>query len=101
MFLFYIKEGCTLSIRKALYGLATSARQWSLALGDVLKEMDFTASRADPDLWIKSSDDNTTYEYIASHVDDVIIVCKDPDKYINILKDNFPIRNIEKNLHTI
>ena len=94
---FDIKEGCAIRIRKALYGMATSARQWSLALGDVLKEMGFKASRADPDLWIKSSADGKSYEYIASHVDDVIIVCKDPDQYIEIIKKNFPIRKIEKN----
>ena len=52
-------EGCVIRIQKALYGLATSARQWSLALGDVLRDMGFTSSRADPDLWICLDEINT------------------------------------------
>jgi len=59
--------------------------------------MGVKVSRAYRDLWIKLSADGKSYEYIASHVDDVIIVCKDPDQYIEIIKKNFPIRKIEKN----
>ena len=89
------REGCVVIIKKALYGLATSARRWSLALGDVLREMGFKPSRADPDLWIKLSNDKTHHEYIATHVDDVIVASKGPETYISKLQEKFPIRNVE------
>ena len=57
--------------------------------------MGFRTSRADPDLWLKDSNDEKTYDYIATHVDDVICVSKNPERYIDILKSQFPIRNIE------
>ena len=91
------KTGCVVEVKKALYGLATSARQWSLALGDTLKSFGFTPSRADPDLWIKMSNDKTHYEYIATHVDDLIIASKNPLFYINELKKSYPLRNVEEN----
>ena len=90
------KEGSIVLVRKALYGLATSARRWSLTLGDAIKDMGFKPTRADPDLWIKSSEDNKRYEYIATYVDDIIIVAEEPTKYLEIIKSKFPIRNIEE-----
>ena len=73
---FGAKQGCKVILKKALYGLATSARQWNLKLGDALKALGFKPSRADADLWLKESADGTTYDYIATHVDDVICVGK-------------------------
>ena len=90
------KEGSIVLIKKALYGLATSARQWSLTLGDAIKNMGFVPTRADPDLWIKHDTKAGKYEYIATYVDDIIIVSRDPMKYIDIIKSKFPIRNIEE-----
>ena len=91
------KRGAKIIFKKALYGLSTSARQWNLTLGDAISEMGFKPTRADADLWIKSSDDENSYEYIATHVDDVICVGKNPLKYITELKKQFPIRNISEN----
>ena len=90
------KEGCIVLVKKALYGLATSARQWSLTLGDAIRDMGFKPTRADPDLWIKPSGDGKIYEYIATYVDDIIIVAKEPSKYLEIIKSKFPVRNIEE-----
>ena len=90
------KEGSTVIIKKALYGLATSARQWSLTLGEAIKEMGFKPTRADPDLWIKESENGDKYEYIATYVDDIIIVAKNPMEYLETIKHKFPIRNIEE-----
>ena len=84
-------------IKKALYGLSTSARQWSKKLGDSLRGMDFRPSRCDPDLWFKLKDDSSGYEYIATYVDDLIIVATKPKQYILPLQEQFPIRHIEMN----
>ena len=89
------RNGCVIEIKKALYGLSTSARQWSLELGDTIKSYGFVPSRADPDLWIKKSEDGSSYEYIATHVDDIVIAAKDPMQYIDKLKTVYPLRNVE------
>jgi len=91
------REGCKIIIKKALYGLATSARQWNLALGDMIRKLGFVPTRADPDLWIKDSPCGKGYEYIATYVDNIIIVSKDPKVYMNKIKEVFPIRNEEVN----
>ena len=91
------RQGCKIIFKKALYGLSTSARQWNLTLGDAIADMGFKPTRADADLWIKPSEDGKIYEYIATHVDDVICVGNNPEKYIEKLKEKFPIRNISSN----
>jgi len=45
--------GCIVIIRKALYGLKSSARAWYFALCDVLRDMGFTKSRIDGSFWYK------------------------------------------------
>eukprot|EP00957_Ditylum_brightwellii_P015719 1185301-Ditylum_brightwellii.AAC.1 len=56
--------------------------------------MKFTPSRADQDLWIKKSDLYNGYYYIATHVDDIIIVAKDPVEYMNHIKQHFNVRDV-------
>ena len=84
-------------IKKALYGLATSARQWNITLGDSIRNLGFTPTRADPDLWIILNEKEGKYEYIATYVDDLIIVAKQPMDYLDEIKKQYPIRNIEIN----
>ena len=59
--------------------------------------MGFTPTRADPDLWIKLNNSGNKYEYIATYVDDLIIVAEEPMNYLNSIKEKYPIRNIELN----
>lgn len=56
-----------------------------MALGDMIRSMGFKPSRVDPDLWMKETDSGEHYEYIATYVDDIIIVAKDPQTYMNQL----------------
>ena len=44
--------------------------------------MNFTPSRADPDLWMRLTTDGKGYDYIATYVDDLIIVAKEPKQYM-------------------
>jgi hypothetical protein len=53
----------TLVIVKALYGLKSSGLRWRERFANVLKEMGFTSSRAEPDTWMRDRGDH--YEYIA------------------------------------
>lgn len=47
------QEGRTLVIQKALYGLRSSGRMWWLRSNDILKELGFQASKAEPDIWMR------------------------------------------------
>ena len=56
-------EGHTLIIYKALYGLKSSGLRWHERLVDALRDMGFSQSRADTDVWMRKDAD--VYEYIA------------------------------------
>ena len=46
---------------------------WHDKFFDILQQMDFKPSNADPDIWIRSSKDGTHYECIAVFVDDLYL----------------------------
>jgi hypothetical protein len=74
------KQGSTVILRRALYGLKT---------------MGFIPSGADQDLGIRKSDDYEGYDYMATHVDDIIITAKRPAEYMAQIKQEFLVRNKE------
>ena len=87
------REGCMIEVQRAMYGLAGSARAFADFLADSIRELGFRPSRADPDLWIKSMPYG--YDYIATHVDDLIVVSKTPQEYIATIEQEFALRNVE------
>ena len=89
------KQGSIVEIVKALYGLSGSSRAFADFLADLLLTLGFAPSRADPDLWLRKSDDHDGYDYIATHVDDIICVAKNPQHYIALIEQHFALRNIE------
>ena len=54
--------------------------------------MGFKPSRADPDIWMKSSKDASHYEYIAVYVDDLAICMKDPNSFYDTLKEKYKLK---------
>jgi Reverse transcriptase (RNA-dependent DNA polymerase) len=79
------RQGHTLVIVKALYGLKSSRLRWRERFADVLKEMGFSSSRAEPDIWMRDKGDH--YEYIAVYVDDLLIASREPSKIVKILEE--------------
>ena len=77
-------EGHTLMINKALYGLRSSGLRWHEKLADSLRDMGFQASKAEDDIWMRRNGE--IYEYIASYVDDLCIVAKEPSHIIRQLE---------------
>ena len=57
------RQGHKLVITKALYGLKSSGLRWHERFADVLREMKFFPSKAEPDIWMRDMGDH--YEYIA------------------------------------
>lgn len=76
--------GHTMKIVKALYGLKMSGKCWHDRLFDVLSDMGFHPSRAEPDIWLRAQEDH--YEYIATYVDDLMIVSRKPQEIIKALE---------------
>jgi hypothetical protein len=79
------KEGHTLIIYKALYGLRTSGLRWHDRFSDVLRDLGFEPCKAEPDIWMRRNDD--VYEYVAVYVDDLAIAMKDPQRFVDVLTE--------------
>ena len=77
------REGHTMKVVRALYGLKSSGARWHDRLADVLRDMGFFPSKADEDIWMRRVDDH--YEYIAVYVDDLAIASKNPEGIIESL----------------
>ena len=54
--------------------------------------MDFTPSRADQCIWLKTNTKLNLYKYIAVYVDDLCIAVQGPKEIINILRSKFKQR---------
>lgn len=74
------KEGHLLVIYKALYGLRSSGKEFGDLLAACLKELGFQPSKAEPEIFIRANED--TYEYVATYVDDLCLVLKDPEGFL-------------------
>eukprot|EP00980_Cylindrotheca_fusiformis_P010182 scaffold2267_cov92-Cylindrotheca_fusiformis.AAC.1 len=91
------REGAKVSLKRALYGTRTASRAFHEFLGALLLRMGFQPSRADQDLWWRKSDEYDGYDYIATHVDDVICVSKDPSKFVAEIEQEFQLRDTTEN----
>ena len=77
-------------IKKDLCGLKMSGQTFWELLADVLREMGFTLTRHDANVWIKPREDGCNF--IATHVDDFIVVAKDSKKCADQIKKTFNLR---------
>jgi hypothetical protein len=82
-------EGCVILVIKALYGLKSSGAAWHAHLSEALRDLGFTPSKADPDMWMREAardDGSKYYEYIIAYVDDLIIVSAHPKIILTALE---------------
>jgi hypothetical protein len=84
-------EGKIVIIKKALYGLASSAERWHSHFADTLRGLNFVPTRYDPDVWIRMNESGTGYEYVCTHVDDFMIIAKKPAVIMAALQDVYQI----------
>jgi hypothetical protein len=80
------KEEKVLKLKKSLYGLKQSPRCWNTRLTAFLKDKNFTQSKTDPCLFMRS-EGNKTKTIIAIYVDDCFILGK--GKIIETIKNMF------------
>jgi Reverse transcriptase (RNA-dependent DNA polymerase) len=76
-------QGHLLLIQRALYGLRTSGVCWNDRLSDVLRDMRYFQSKADPDLLIIGCD--THYEYVLIYVDDLMCIGRNSQAFYDAL----------------
>ena len=85
-------EGFILIFNKALYGLKSSGKRWTERFYDIIKDMGFTPSKADPCIWMRENKNLKWYEYLAPYVDDLCIAAQDPGKIIQTLKEDYKLK---------
>jgi hypothetical protein len=85
-------EGCIMIIVRSIYGLKSSAAAFHEVLSDSLTRLGFVPSRADFNLWMK--DCGTHYEYIATWVDDLLIMSRDPMEIIKGLEKDYKLKGV-------
>ena len=85
-------QGHVLVMYKGLYATRSGGACWHDKLFDILHHMDFKPSKADPDIWMKSSIDGSHYEYITVYVDDLAICMKDPKSSCHTLKAKYKLQ---------
>ena len=85
-------QGHLLIMVKALYGTCSGGARWHDRLFDILQELKFKPSNADPDVWMRPEPGGTCYEYIAVYVDDLAIAAKDPQAFCNEHKKKYNLK---------
>ena len=85
-------EGFILVFNKALYGLKSSGKRWAERFHDIIKDMGFMPSKADPCVWMRENKELKCYDYIATYDDDLCIAAQDPGQIIQILKGDYKIK---------
>ena len=76
--------------REKLYTVG-GPEYWHDKFFEILHQMNFKPSRADPDTWMKYSKDGSHYEYIAVYIDDLAIYMEDPNSFCDKLREVAPI----------
>ena len=74
-------QGRPVLIVRALYGLKSSGARWRDHLATILREIGFTNSKADPDVWMRQSQKPSGFkywEYVLCYVDDVLVISHEP-----------------------
>ncbi len=77
-------------LRKSLYGLKQSARQWNKKLHSVLTELGFSRIESDRSVYIYSNGEVRII--VPIYIDDITLASKSPaaiDKYVQLLSQHF------------
>jgi hypothetical protein len=78
-------EHLVCKLQKSLYGLKQSPRAWNQKLDAFFKSIEFMKSEADPRVYVAQVGD--VKFFIVVHVDDLILVCNDQNKLLQIKEE--------------
>ena len=85
-------DGFILIFNKALCGLKSSCKRWAERFYDIIKDMGFTPSKADPCIWMRQNQKLKCYEYVATYVDDQCLAAQNLAKIIQTLKEDYKLK---------
>ena len=88
-------EGRPVLIVRALYGLRSSGKAFRDYLANNLREMGYSSSKADPDLWMKAdtkTDGTEYYHYVICYVDDLAATMENPKAFMDELSLRFTLK---------
>jgi hypothetical protein len=86
-------SGELLIVEGGWYGHKTAAATFHSHLSEHLRRLGFRPSKADLDLWMRKKEDGS-YEYLASYVDDIIVISTDPMSIIEKLKETYILKGV-------
>ena len=84
-----------MKIVKALYGLKTSGASWRAMLSQSLRDMNFTPTKADPDVHIRPATKPCGFEYyelILVYVDDILHMSHDITQVERVLRASYILK---------
>ena len=82
--------GKVLVLTRALYGLKSSGAAWRADLAATLRDLNFTSTQADPDVWIRGA--KTYYEMVLVYVDDILVFSKQPKAIMDDLDKFYELK---------
>jgi len=89
-------QGNVMLIVRALYGLATSGKQWRDMLADTLRAKGYKSSMADEDVWIKVAHKDSGepyYEMVLCYVDDLLHISHKPNVFMEELSTIYRLKD--------
>jgi hypothetical protein len=90
-------------IVRALHGLKSSGARWRDHMAQTLRDEGFRSCLADPDAWMQprsKPNGDKCWEYVLVYVDDVLVICHDPQKTMEPYLPNTLYRKEALNLPT-
>ena len=92
------RSGYPVIIVRALYGLKSSGAEWKKTFAEYIRNtLGFEPCiGADDNVYIKPEKDsngNEYYSYLIVYVDDVLVIHKDPDKYMNQINRDYRLKD--------
>jgi len=88
--------GKIMIVTRALYGLKSSGAAFRALLAEVLWDMGYRPSKADPDVYMRpavKSDGTTYWEYILCYVDDVLAISAKPESTMKGVQAKFKLKD--------
>ena len=79
-------------IRKAIYGLVSSAYEFHRYVAHAMWEMGWMQVEADKDIWIRKNEKDGLYDRVGFYVDDVIITGKRPEDIVTEMEGHFQFK---------
>ena len=86
--------GAIVVLKRALYALNTSSNSFRDSFGEFIRDLGFITSITYQYLWMKKLEEYDGYDYITTHIDDIIILANNPSKYMNEIEQHLQVRAI-------